>query len=63
VVSGFKGPFLKRGGTVIKEVYPPLGTTDFSPYLTNIRSLNPSVTYNFMPGTDGIRYMQQYDES
>jgi branched-chain amino acid transport system substrate-binding protein len=63
VVNGFTGPFIKRGGKVTKEIYPPLGTTDFSPYLTNIRSLNPSVTYNFMPGTDGIRYMQQYDES
>jgi branched-chain amino acid transport system substrate-binding protein len=62
VIGGFKGPFLKRGGKVIKEIYPPLGTTDFSPYLTDIKSLNPPVTYNFMPGTDGIRYIQQYEE-
>lgn len=63
VIGSLKGPFTKLGGKVIKEIYPPLGTTDFSPYLTDIRSINPPVTYNFMPGTDGLRYIQQYEEA
>ena len=62
VMGSLKGPFVKRGGKVIKEIYPPLGTTDFSPYLTDIKAINPPVTYNFMPGTDGLRYIQQYEE-
>ena len=62
VIAEFKGPFTKKGGKVLKEIYPPLGTTDFSPYLTDIKSMSPPVTYNFMPGTDAVRYMQQYDE-
>jgi len=62
VIAEFKGPFTQNGGKVLKEIYPPLGTTDFSPYLTDIRSMSPPMTYNFMPGTDAIRYMQQYDE-
>jgi len=62
VIAEFKGPFVQKGGKVLKEIYPPLGTTDFSPYLTDIKSINPPVTYNFMPGTDAVRYMQQYDE-
>ncbi|HEY1364829.1 MAG TPA: ABC transporter substrate-binding protein [Xanthobacteraceae bacterium] len=62
VIAEFRAPFQKKGGRIIKEIYPPLGTTDFSPYLTDIRSINPPATYNFMPGTDGVRFMQQYDE-
>jgi len=62
VIAEFKGPFTQKGGKVLKEIYPPLGTTDFSPYLTDIRSMSPPMTYNFMPGTDHVRYIQQYDQ-
>ena len=47
---------------MLKEIWPPLGTTDFSPYLTDIKSINPPVTYDFMPGADAIRFIQQYSE-
>jgi len=62
VIAEFKGQYLKKGGKVLKEIFPPLGTTDFSPYLTDIKSLNPPVTYDFMPGTDAVRFIQQYGE-
>jgi branched-chain amino acid transport system substrate-binding protein len=62
VMAQFKGPYVARGGKVIKEIWPPLGTTDFSPYLTDIKSINPPVTYDFMPGADAVRFIQQYSE-
>jgi len=62
VIAQFKRPWLAKGGKILKEIYPPLGTTDFSVYLTDIRSINPPVTYDFLPGTDGIRFIQQYGE-
>jgi branched-chain amino acid transport system substrate-binding protein len=62
VVAQFKGPYIARGGKVLKEIWPPLGTTDFSPYLTDIKSINPPVTYDFMPGADAVRFIQQYSE-
>ncbi len=62
VIAQFKGPFVARGGKVLKEIWPPLGTTDFSPYLTDIKSINPPVTYDFMPGADAVRFIQQYSE-
>jgi branched-chain amino acid transport system substrate-binding protein len=62
VIAQFKGPYLAKGGKVLKEIWPPLGTTDFSPYLTDIKSINPPVTYDFMPGADAIRFIQQYSE-
>jgi branched-chain amino acid transport system substrate-binding protein len=62
VMNQFKGPYVAKGGTILKEIYPPLGTTDFSPYLTDIKSINPPVTYDFMPGADAFRFVQQYSE-
>jgi branched-chain amino acid transport system substrate-binding protein len=62
VVGQFKGPYVARGGKVLKEIWPPLGTTDFSAYLTDIKSINPPVTYDFMPGADAVRFIQQYSE-
>jgi branched-chain amino acid transport system substrate-binding protein len=62
VIAQFKGPYLAKGGKVLKEIWPPLGTTDFSAYLTDIKSINPPVTYDFMPGADAVRFVQQYSE-
>jgi branched-chain amino acid transport system substrate-binding protein len=62
VIAQFKGPYVARGGKVLKEIWPPLNTTDFSPYLTDIKSINPPVTYDFMPGADAVRFIQQYSE-
>jgi branched-chain amino acid transport system substrate-binding protein len=62
VIAQFKGPYVAKGGKVLKEIWPPLGTTDFSAYLTDIKSINPPVTYDFMPGADAVRFIQQYSE-
>jgi branched-chain amino acid transport system substrate-binding protein len=62
VIAQFKGPYVAMGGKVLKEIWPPLGTTDFSAYLTDIKSINPPVTYDFMPGADAVRFIQQYSE-
>lgn len=62
VIAQFRGPYLAKGGKVLKEIWPPLGTTDFSAYLTDIKSINPPVTYDFMPGADAVRFIQQYSE-
>src|ERR1700738_4132714 len=62
VIAQFKGPYVAKGGKILKEIWPPLGTTDFSAYLTDIKSINPPVTYDFMPGADAVRFIQQYSE-
>src|ERR1700749_1337386 len=62
VITQFRGPYLAKGGKLLKEIWPPLGTQDFSPYLTDIKSINPPVTYDFMPGAAAFRFVQQYSE-
>lgn len=61
-ISEFKVGFLKKGGKVLKEIWPPLGNNDFSPYLADIRSLGVPASYSFYAGTDAVRFVKQYDE-
>ena len=61
-VNAFKASFVASGGKVLKEIYPPLGTTDFSAFLADIRSIAPPATYNFYGGSDSIRFVRQYAE-
>lgn len=58
----FKNGFVKKGGKIVKEIYPPLGNNDFSPYLADVRSMNVPATYSFYAGTDAVRFVKQYDE-
>lgn len=62
VIDTFKIGFLKRGGKIIKEIYPPLGTNDFSAYLTEMNSIKPPAIYAFFAGSDAIRFIKQYEE-
>lgn len=61
-MSEFKSGYLPKGGKVAKEIYPPLGTSDFSPYLADIRAVEPAAVYAFFAGSDAVRFVKQYDE-
>lgn len=57
----FAQAFCKLGGRVIQAEWPPIGTADFGPYLTNLdRSADAVVT--FEPGADGLRLARQYSD-
>ncbi|MGE4239825.1 ABC transporter substrate-binding protein [Ramlibacter sp.] len=61
-VLEFKLGFQRAGGRIIKEIYPPLGTNDFSAYLADVRSAKPPATFSFFAGSDATRYVKQYAE-
>jgi branched-chain amino acid transport system substrate-binding protein len=61
-VAEFRTAFVKKGGKIVKEIYPPLGNSDFSPYLADILSIKPPATFNFYAGTDAVRFVKQYSE-
>lgn len=55
----FASTFIRRGGSIVQEQYPPLGTTDFGPFLAR---LDPTadVLFTFLPGVDGLRFADQF---
>ena len=61
-VEAFKAGFEEAGGKVLKEIYPKLGTMDFASYLSAIDIKGAELAYAWLPGTDAIRFVQQYQE-
>src|SRR5215831_2772287 len=61
LVMGFARAFEEAGGKVVQELYPPIGTTDFGPYIGKIRR-DVSVVATLVAGADGIRFIKQYEE-
>ena len=62
-VGGFVEGFTAAGGNVVDEVYPPLGTSDYSTYLTGIRQASPQAEWSFYAGSDAVSFVRQYAES
>ena len=58
--GAFKKYFEQAGGQVVNEVYPPLGTNDYAPYLQRLQRVPVDAVWAFFAGTDAIRFVQQY---
>jgi len=50
--GGFAHTFTDAGGTIVNQLWVPLGTADYSPYLSRIRETNPDVVFVEMVGAD-----------
>lgn len=59
VARAFKESFVKEGGVILKELYPPLGTNDFSAYISEVLSTKPQAVYTFFAGIDSARFVKQ----
>jgi branched-chain amino acid transport system substrate-binding protein len=61
VADGFARAFIEEGGTIIQEIYPALGTTDFGPFLAQIKP-EADAAVTFIVGADGLRFGRQWTE-
>jgi branched-chain amino acid transport system substrate-binding protein len=61
--EGFKKYFVASGGQVVEELYPPINTTDFGPYITKMMAdKTADFVWAFFPPGGCIRLINQYDE-
>ena len=61
-LKGFEDAFTQAGGTVTEKVFPPLGNSDYAPFLSKIKAGNPDAVWGFFAGADQIKFDQQYSE-
>ena len=59
-VADFRASYTAAGGKVVGEVYTPLGSSDFSPYLARIAAARPEAIYAFLSGSDAVLFMKQF---
>jgi branched-chain amino acid transport system substrate-binding protein len=64
ICGWFKEGYLKRGGTIVGEAYPPIGTAEFAPYLSQIQHAKPrpKLVAGFLLPVDTIDFTKQYAE-
>ncbi|MCZ7561171.1 MAG: ABC transporter substrate-binding protein [Burkholderiaceae bacterium] len=58
--DGFRDGFTAAGGSVKKEVYVPLGTADFAPFLTGLPQ--GATVFAAIPGGDAIKFVKARHE-
>lgn len=57
--DAFKATAGKLGKAVTLELYPPLGTTDFAPYITQLRASGAGGLWVALSGSDAINFAKQ----
>jgi branched-chain amino acid transport system substrate-binding protein len=58
--GGFVQTFSEGGGKVAGQLWNPLNTSDFSPFLGEIQNLNPDVVVAIQTGADAARLLLQW---
>ncbi len=61
-VEAFMAGFRAAGGEIVKEIFAPLNTPDFAPYLAQAGAQKADAVYAFIPGADAIRFVKQWKE-
>ncbi|MGH7314356.1 MAG: ABC transporter substrate-binding protein [Candidatus Rokuibacteriota bacterium] len=59
-VGGFQKTFEENGGQVIQKLWAPLGTTDFAPYLSQVRR-DADAVFSLMVAISALRFPKQYE--
>jgi branched-chain amino acid transport system substrate-binding protein len=62
VVGGFQKSFEEAGGQIIQKLWAPLGTTDFAPYLAQIRR-DADAVFALMVAASSLRFPKQYQDA
>jgi branched-chain amino acid transport system substrate-binding protein len=58
--GGFSQVFHDEGGEIVDKLFAPLGTKDFSPYLSKIKQAAPDVVFATLVGADGQAFLKQW---
>jgi branched-chain amino acid transport system substrate-binding protein len=61
-VGAFKAGVEDAGGKVVDELFPPLGTQDFAPFLSRINPAQVDAAYAVVFGSDAVRLVKQWQE-
>jgi branched-chain amino acid transport system substrate-binding protein len=61
-VGGFQRTFEEAGGQIVQKLWPPLGTTDFGPYLAQIKR-DANAVFAVMVAASALRFPKQYQDA
>lgn len=62
VAGGFQRTFEEAGGQVVQKLWSPLGTSDFGPYIAQLKR-DVDAVYAVFSGADALRFAKQYEDA
>lgn len=60
--AGFAQVFSEDGGEIVGQLWNPLNTADFSPYIGQLASMDLDAVFAMELGADAARFMKQYSD-
>ncbi len=60
--NAFMAGFKDAGGSIVQEIYTPLGEKDYAPFLAKIDPDSADMVYAFTPGASQISLFKQFEE-
>ena len=60
--AGFAQVFSDGGGEIVGQLWNPLNTADFSPYIGQLASMDLDAVFAMELGADATRFMKQYSD-
>lgn len=60
--GAFRKRFEEAGGEIAGEVYAPIDTQDYGPYLQRIQQMDADAVFAFYSGGDAARFVPQYTD-
>jgi branched-chain amino acid transport system substrate-binding protein len=60
--GGFAQTFTQKGGKIVDQIWAPLGTTDYTPYISKVQAANPDALFVEMVGADAVHFLQQWSQ-
>jgi len=65
MAAAFRAGFESKGGKVVEEVWPAMGTADFSNVFTGLRAKESEldIVWSFIPGSGTVNYVNQYAQA
>ncbi|MGW3626987.1 ABC transporter substrate-binding protein [Streptomyces sp. NPDC000880] len=61
IAGGFTDTFTDYGGKVVKQLWTPLGTTDYGPFVSEIATGDYDVVFNGLQANDSVVFMKAWD--
>jgi len=62
VIGGFQKTFEESGGQIIQKLWAPLNTTDFAPYLSQVKR-DADAVFALMVAASSLRFPKQYQDA
>lgn len=60
IAGGFANTFTDYGGQVVKQLWAPLGTTDYGPFVSEIASGNYDVVFDGLQANDAVTFQKAW---